>query len=304
MTPLPTGPLLGIVTLLLFALVTLLWSVPLFAMTAVKLIGLRFARLRRWTTRQVTWVASTWMRWIHAIAAWTRRMHWDVEGLENLRRDESYLVLSNHRSWVDIIVLQGLLQRRIPFLRFFLKRELAFVPILGQAWWALEFPFMRRYDRKTLERRPELRSKDLEITKRFCERLENVPVAIMSFAEGTRFRPEKRDRQRSPYRHLLRAKAGGVGLALTALKDRLRHVLDVTIVYPEGRTSFWDYVCGRIHRVVVRVRVLPVPVHLLGDHRADPELAERFRRWLNDVWQTKDETIDDLLDLPAGRSAP
>ena len=56
-----------------------------------------------------------------------------------------YLVLANHQSWVDILVLQKVFNRRIPLLRFFLKRQLFWVPLLGLAWWALDFPFMGRY---------------------------------------------------------------------------------------------------------------------------------------------------------------
>ena len=56
---------------------------------------------------------------------------WDVEGVETLDRSEWYLVLANHQSWVDIAVLQRIFHRKIPFLKFFIKKELLWLPILG-----------------------------------------------------------------------------------------------------------------------------------------------------------------------------
>ena len=72
-------------------------------------------------------------------------------GGADLRVDGHYLVLANHQSWVDIPVLQRVFNRRIPLLRFFLKRQLFWVPVLGLAWWALDFPFMRRSTRAEIK---------------------------------------------------------------------------------------------------------------------------------------------------------
>ena len=134
--------------------------------------------------------------------AWNSRRHsglvrdtrWDVDGLAGLDYQHSYLVTSNHQSWVDILVLQYLFNRRIRLLRFFLKQELIWVPVIGLCWWALEFPFMKRYSHETIEKHPELRGKDLETTTKMCRRLRDQPFAITNFLEGTRFSEEKRDR--------------------------------------------------------------------------------------------------------------
>ena len=96
------------------------------------------------------------------------RLHptqWDIRGGDELRRDTSYLVISDHRSWVDIPALIQTLNRRTPFFKFFLKKELIWVPFLGLAWWALDYPFMKRYTKAFLAKNPELAGKDLEITK-------------------------------------------------------------------------------------------------------------------------------------------
>src|SRR5579863_10046354 len=110
------------------------------------------------------------------IKALVTRTRWVVDGLQGLNRGGWYLVLSNHQSWVDIPVLQRTFNRRIPFLKFFLKQQLKWVPVLGLAWWALDFPFMQRYSKETLEQHPELRGKDKEATRIACERFRDLPV--------------------------------------------------------------------------------------------------------------------------------
>ncbi len=67
-----------------------------------------------------------------------------MQGVDSLHQRGWYLVSSNHQSWVDILVLQRIFHGRIPFLKFFLKQELIWVPVIGLAWWALDFPFMKR----------------------------------------------------------------------------------------------------------------------------------------------------------------
>jgi 1-acyl-sn-glycerol-3-phosphate acyltransferase len=172
----------------------------------------------------------------------------DAVGFEALRDDGHYLVLANHQSWVDIVVLQTVLNRRIPFLRFFLKSELIWVPFLGLAWWALDFPFMKRYSRRTLARNPELAGKDIEATRRACEKFKGMPVSVMNFVEGTRFTAAKHGRQSPPYRHLLKPKAGGVAFVMDAMGSALHSVVDATIAYPAGIPTMLDLLSGASRR--------------------------------------------------------
>jgi 1-acyl-sn-glycerol-3-phosphate acyltransferase len=124
-----------------------------------------------------------------------------------------YLVLSNHQSWVDILILQKVFNRRIPFMRFFLKQQLIWVPMLGLAWWALDFPFMQRHTKSQLQKRPELAGQDIAATRKACEKFLGKPVSIMIFPEGTRFTPAKHAQQQSPFQHLLKPKSGGMAYA-------------------------------------------------------------------------------------------
>ena len=205
-----------------------------------------------------------------------------------------YLVLANHRSWVDIPVLQKVFNRRIPLLRFFLKRQLVWVPVLGLCWWALDFPFMQRATKSQLARRPELAGRDLAATRRACEKFRHLPVSIMNFVEGTRFTPAKHASQGSSYRHLLRPKAGGAAFVLGAMGDALDGVLDVTVHYDLAQPSLADRFADRIRTVRVRVVERPIPEGFVGaDYEGDRDYRRRFQAWLNQMWIEKDLCLQD-----------
>jgi 1-acyl-sn-glycerol-3-phosphate acyltransferase len=141
-----------------------------------------------------------------------------------------------------------------------------------------------------------MRGKDQAATRKACEKFSLIPTSVMNFLEGTRFTPAKHARQQSPYRHLLKPKAGGMALALHAMGDKFQAILDVTIVYPDGAPSFTDFLLGRLHRVTVRVRSLPVPEHLQrGDYAQDPAFREAFAQWVQQLWREKDAQIAALL---------
>jgi 1-acyl-sn-glycerol-3-phosphate acyltransferase len=262
----------------------------LFAFTLLKVIvPIRAMRLA--CSRVLVRIAESWIGVNNALFDGFTRIRWQVEGSAGLRRDGNYLVLCNHQSWVDIPVLQKVFNRRIPFLRFFLKQQLIWVPLLGPAWWALDFPFMKRYSRETLAKHPELQGKDMQATRRACEKFRHVPVSVMNFAEGTRFTPAKHGAQASPYRFLLRPKAGGLAFVLDAMGDALHAMLDVTIIYPNGPCRLMDLIAGRIRDIRVQMRELPIGDDLRGDYEQDASFRERFQVRVNALWNEKDALI-------------
>ena len=269
---------------------TVLHVVVLFALTLLKLI-VPVRVVRTGCSRSLARIAESWIAVNSALFDVFTHIRWQVEGLEGLRRDGNYLVLCNHQSWVDIPVLQKIFNRRIPFGRFFLKSQLIWVPLLGPAWWALDFPFMKRYSRETLARHPELKGKDRDATRKACERFSHMPVSVINFVEGTRFTASKHDAQGSAYRHLLRPRAGGVAFVLDAMGDGLQTLLDVTITYPHGAGSMMDLIAGRIRAISVQVRELPVTDDLRGNYEDDPAFREQFQAWINALWANKDRRI-------------
>lgn len=286
--------LLGVVSIVLMALNTFLSMVPIYILSLLKFI-IRLPAWQRICSRMLMKTATSWMWGIIFILKLTQKISWDVKGIDDLSLDEWYFVNSNHQSWTDIIVMIKIFTGRIPFLKFFLKQELFWVPMLGTAWWALDYPFMKRYSKEFLEKHPELRGKDLEVTRKACERYKHSPVSILNFIEGTRFTPEKHRKQESPYRHLLRPKAGGFAFAISSMTGKITNMLDVTVVYPEGPVNFWGLLCGRLSRVVVRVQQLVIPEEFLyGNYQDDPDFKERFQAWVSKLWQEKDELIESL----------
>ncbi len=289
------------IVLLLIAISTVGHCSLLFVVAFSKWL-LPIPAIRRGLNVVLIGIAESWIGTNGVLFALFTRTYFHVEGLEGLRRDGHYLVLANHQSWVDIPVLQKLLNRRVPFLRFFLKRQLIWVPFLGLAWWALDFPFMRRHTKSELAKRPDLAGKDVAATKRACEKFRHMPVSVMNFVEGTRFTLEKKARQLSPYVHLLKPKAGGVAFVLDAMGEALHSILDVTVVYPGGKPTMLDLIANRIAEVRVVVRKRPIPAEFLaGDYENDRAFRARFQQWMNGLWLEKDAEIARQLALPPSR---
>lgn len=280
------------VAALLIALNTVVHCLPLFLVAALKAL-LPLPRLRHRLSGALVWIAERWIVVNGLVFALLTRIDWQLSGLDGLDRRQSYLVLCNHQSWVDIPVLQQVLIGRVPFLRFFLKQQLIWVPLLGLAWWALDFPFMKRYSKAQLARNPALRGSDIVATRRACERFRGIPVAVMNFVEGTRFTAAKHAGQHSPFRHLLKPKSGGVAFALDAMGEALSQVLDVTIGYPDGRPTLLDLMAGRVKRIRVDLRRREVPAELrAGDYESDAVYRARFHAWMQSLWEDKDALLE------------
>lgn len=280
---------------LLIAASTLVHTTPLILVAVLRLL-LPIAVVRRFLGRVMVRLAESWIAFNAFLVRHATPTQLRVEGGQGLRPDGHYLVLANHQSWVDIIMLQTVLNRRAPFMRFFLKSQLIWVPLLGLAWWALDFPFMRRYTRRQLARDPGLAARDIQSTRRACEKFQGIPVSIMNFVEGTRFTPEKHARQASPYQHLLKPKAGGVGFVLNAMGSALHSVVDASIAYPAGVPSLMDLIAGRIPEVAVRLREREIPEELRGaDVENDAMARVRVQRWINSLWLEKDHDLGALL---------
>ncbi|WP_046787520.1 acyltransferase [Pseudomonas putida] len=286
--------LTGILTTILLLLNTVVLICPLLVFALLKLV--LPGRWRDYASAAVMWVAEAWSEIDKAIFALCIPTQWDIRGVESLRKDTSYLAVSNHQTWVDIPALIESLNRRTPFFKFFLKKELIWVPLLGLAWWGLDYPFMKRYSKAFLEKHPELKGKDLEITKAACELFKRQPVTVVNYLEGTRFTKAKRQAQQSPYRYLLKPKAGGVAFVLAALGEQLDALLDVTIVYPGNKApGFWDLLNGSISRVIIDIQVRELdPALWAGDYENDPQFRQTVQAWVNQLWMEKDQRIERL----------
>lgn len=253
----------GVIALLVMSTNTIVLTLVIFVLAVFKLL-VPYKPFRYMLTRWLSWLGELWIS-INKLVLWFYRgMVWDIQLPEVLDLKSRYLVMCNHQSWVDILVLQSCLNRRAPFMRFFLKKKLAWVPFLGVAWWALDMPFLRRHTQEEMLKNPSLRGKDLENAAPACEKLKHIPVSMMSFPEGTRFSQLKHSQQNSWYQHLLSPSFGGIGQVFYCFGDALQSAIDVTIYYPDGVPIFWQLVSGQIRKISVRAKLRPVDQSLRG----------------------------------------
>ncbi len=284
----------GILTFGVMTVNTVFWFVPVMTLALLKLL-LPIAAVRRALTRWLMGLAENWIA-VNALALrGSGSRNWRAGGGDALGTDGWYLVLANHQTWVDIVVLQVALNRRIPLLKFFIKQQLIWFPLLGLGFWALDMPFMKRYSPSYLARHPEKKGADLEATRKACEKFRHTPTSVINFVEGTRFSEAKRRTRQSPYRHLLPPRAGGVAVALSAMGEVFDAILDVTLVYAGDPPKFWDMVCGDRVDVTLDIRALPIDPELVaGDYQNDREFRRVVHRWLGGLWEEKDARIAEI----------
>ena len=286
--------LIGSISLLMYVMNCLIIGTIILVVAILKIIPIE--RWRAFCSQLLVWIGMLWVD-INSVNIWlTRKITWDIRGLEGLKPGGWYLIISNHRTWADILVLQKVFNHRIPFLKFFLKQQLILLPVAGQVWWAMDFPFMKRYSKEYLQKHPEEQGKDIETTQRACEKFKYHPISIMNFLEGTRFTKAKHDRQKSPFSHLLLPKAGGVAFVLSAMGNYLTSIVNTTIIYPQPDVSFWDFVSGKVSHVTVRVEQLPIPDEFHHNQYAtDPLVQKDFQDWVNQLWEKKDQQIKEMI---------
>jgi 1-acyl-sn-glycerol-3-phosphate acyltransferase len=234
-----------------------------------------------WWTR-----ANRWM--IHRLNLVSPAILW--EGREHLSPEQWYLVVCNHQTWADILLLQTYLLDDIPPLKFFTKSQLIWLPFVGQAMYVLGFPFVKRVTREQIEKNPRLRSADKDNVMKACEGLKNHPSTILNFAEGTRRTDEKHRLQDYAFKHLLKPKAGGINYTLEGMGSHLNGLVDVTIIYQDGVPTFWDFLQGKSGRVIFDARYRPLPefaAEPLGETQRKAQVAQ----WVQHLWEEKDVLI-------------
>ena len=276
----------------------LFWALLWFLPGALLKILIPIPAFRRWMTRYLVWVGQRWTgtnRHIYRALLPTR--DWRISLPEGLDPRRSYLLVCNHQSWADILVLFDALHGRVPWPRFFLKRELIWVPLIGLICWALDFPFMKRHSRETLARHPERARDDLEATRRFCQRYRGEPLTLVNFLDGTRFTEAKRVAKQSPFRHLLRPKSAGLSFSLNAMGEQFAGLLDITLWYGnEGdldrRWTLWRFLAGRQGQLRLTGRLLEIdPAWLHGDYQGDAAFRQHFQQQINQLWAEKDAAL-------------
>lgn len=285
------GWLLLPVSFSLFALNLAFWGILVTPLGIIKLL-LPFKAVHRITALAGKGCYRGWTAVNTALINLFNKVDWQISGAQALDKTSWYLLISNHKSWLDIPVVSTVAHSRIPEPKFFLKDELKWLPFLGTGCWALDMPFMKRYSTAQLAKRPELKGKDIATTRASCQKFKTVPTTIINFVEGTRFTDRKKAAKRSPFQYLLPPKAGGIAFTLASMGEQFNAILDFTLLYPDNPQHVaMDMLMGKLKRVVVQVEVLPVDQQVIGDYFNDEQFRERFQLWLNQRWQHKDQLI-------------
>lgn len=114
--------------------------------------------------------------------------------------------------------------------KYFLK-QLAWVPFIELACWALDIPFMRRYSRSYHIRHPERRGKDVETTRRSCEKISRASDDYRPILWKAQVLKEKKRETLSPPQPVT-AESRWYRHGLNVLGSQLNKLLNVTTVLP------------------------------------------------------------------------
>lgn len=286
---------MGLIIAYILFLLNLVWIIPtMYPLYIWKL--LTTGSLRRFGDRLLVKVGEAWIENNYRISRFLYGVQFEVigENFQDLKPNGSYMIICNHQSWSDIYIIQSVLNRKIPLIRFFIKDSLKYVPVLGHAWLALDFPFVKRSSREQLKKNPELASKDLENVKKVCEKFNGMPFSILNFLEGTRRTPERMKKllKKNPYKHLLRPHSGGISVVSTSLRNSLDAFIDLTIVYPTENPSFLDLMRGKIRKLKVFVDVIPRDEVPIEENEQFAPMSKKMKRWVDERWVIKDALIE------------
>ncbi|MBU2473918.1 MAG: 1-acylglycerol-3-phosphate O-acyltransferase [Candidatus Omnitrophica bacterium] len=146
-----------------------------FVVLLVTIISFPFDRKRKLAHRQCYW-------WSRAVVALNPYWGLKVSGLENIDPDKTYVVVANHQSLADIVVLYG---ARMQF-KWVAKESLFKVPFIG---WSL-----------SLTKHIKLkRGKTESIIKVYKEAIQwlRKDMSVLFFPEGTRSQTEQMNKFQS-----------------------------------------------------------------------------------------------------------
>lgn len=292
------SPIIFLINFIVLSVVTLVLSLPILLLSIVRFIlpvkpviafvdGVNLLIFRMWGAN------NAFLIWL------TNKVEWDIQGNDIEKIKGSCIIISNHVSWADIVMLNHVYRGKIPITKFFLKQNLIFIPILGLVCYSIGMPFLKRYSRNQLLKNPALKNKDIDSTKKACNRLLTSPSTLVNFVEGTRYTKEKALKQKTPYKNLMPPKTTSLGVALEMIGGHVDCMLNTTMLYP-GATGniFYKLLSGRLKKFVARVEVIDTETikrDLVGNYLEDKQFKHAFTMKLRDIWQKKDDEITAIL---------
>ena len=222
------------------------------------------------------------------------QLEWEFEIPENLSINDWYIAMSNHQSWADIFILLIAGHKKIPLLKFFMKKELQWIPIIYLVHKTIDMPFLHRHSPEQIKANPELKKLDFENAKTAAKRFSRNPSTAFSFAEGTRFSQFKNLEQQSPYPNLLKPKVGALSIALSGMPE-VKTLIDFTIVYSSNKRTAWQFLCGDLNKAKIIAKTYKIPKNLQSyTYENKSEYRKQFQLFIDEIWQKKQSMISEL----------
>lgn len=254
-----------------------------------------FGLARKFWTKCCNKMMRLWLYCVAFSIFLTNKVEWHVDNSVKTNFDDSVLLISNHISWLDTLVIAAFFRNKLPVPKFFLKSSLLYVPFAGLACWGLDMPFLHRYSTKELLKHPELRTKDIETTRTACAKFKDIPTTMVNFTEGTRCSPQKILATKSPYQNLLSPKAMSMAVAIDCLGRQFKKIINVTLYYPNNlKNGFKDFLFGDLKAIYLKAEEIEIPEDLRGHYLNDKVFKRHFSSWLKELWTQKDQDLSTL----------
>ena len=284
--------LIGILTFFAILIILSFWLIPLSIANIPRIIanknlkiylGSISNKMSDWAVANIT----TALKILH-------KLEWDFQIPKDVNTETWYIAMSNHQSWADIFILLAAGHKKIPLLKFFMKKELKWIPIIYLVHKTVDMPFLNRHSKVQIQANPELKKVDYENAKKAAKRFSRNPSTAFSFAEGTRFTLKKHSEQNSPYSNLLKPKVGALAIALSGM-PQVNTLVDFTVVYATQKRSTWDFLCGDLNKAKVVARTYALPENLKNrSFEEEDEYRKIFQTFIDAIWLEKQQTIKDL----------
>lgn len=288
------APILLVLNLLGIAFITLVLALPMLVLVLIRFILPK--QVAKVIDKINQGIFRIWCEFIAGLIHLTNKVEWHIpKEIPTIKG--SCILICNHISWTDIVILLYIFRGKIPITKFFLKKSLIYIPIIGLVCYALGMPFLNRYSRQQLLKNPKLLQKDIQSTKKACQLLLETPSTLVNFLEGTRYTKEKAKLQNSPYKNLMPPKVASLGVSLGLIGRKVDCILNTTLLYPDNTGNiFIQMLQGRLHTIIATVERIEITDDLIGDYLKDKKYKADFTNKMKDLWSQKDQHITNLLD--------
>ena len=203
---------------------------------------------------------------------------------DNAVPQENALVIANHQAMADIILILCLAQSagRLRDCKWFVKEQLKYMPGIG---WGMLF-----IDCIFLKRRWAEDANSIQATfSKYRER--KIDFWLISFLEGTRSNPSKREKSKAyakakklpEFTHVMLPRTKGFLATSEGLYGLYGSVLDLTLAYESTPPSLLSFFCGNTQEIWVHCKRF--------DAKSLPKGTGATHTWVLERFKEKDQRL-------------